>query len=214
MSHKLVKNLVAASVASLVLGGAGQALAQGAPPANVTDSSGNVVTDGSGECVRTSFWTAENVQFSQCAGYIEEVAEAPEPAPPAAEPEPEPEPEFTTTTLSAEALFDFDSADLRAEGRSALRDLARSLTDEGAEYSSVLVEGHTCSIGPETYNQGLSERRARSVADFLVSEGVREDDIRTVGYGEDRPTADNSTREGREANRRVEVTSDVRKRVN
>ncbi|MBS3799541.1 MAG: OmpA family protein, partial [Thioalkalivibrio sp.] len=49
MSHKLVKNLVAASVASLVLGGAGQALAQGAPPANVTDSSGNVVTDGSGE---------------------------------------------------------------------------------------------------------------------------------------------------------------------
>ena len=213
MSHKLVKNLVAASVTSLVLGGAGQALAQGAPAANVTDSSGNVVTDGSGECVRTSFWAAENVDFSKCAGYIEEVAEAPEPAPPA-EPEPEPEPEFTTTTLSAEALFDFDSADLRAEGRSALRDLARSLTDDGAEYSSVLVEGHTCSIGPETYNQGLSERRAQSVADFLVSEGVREDDIRTVGYGEDRPTADNSTREGREANRRVEVTSDVRKRVN
>lgn len=213
MSHKLVRNVLAASVASLALGAAGQAAAQGTSCANVIDASGNPVVDSSGECVRTNSWAPENVGYPQCAGYIEEVAEAPEPAPPA-EPEPEPEPEFTTTTLSAEALFDFDSADLRAEGRSALRDLARSLTDDGAEYSSVLVEGHTCSIGPETYNQGLSERRAQSVADFLVSEGVREDDIRTVGYGEDRPTADNSTREGREANRRVEVTSDVRKRVN
>lgn len=134
----------------------------------------------------------------------------PDPAP---EPEPEPEPEFETTTLSAQALFDFDSAELRSEGRDALRELARSLTADDAEYSSVLVEGHTCTIGPADYNQGLSERRAQSVADFLASEGVREDDIRTVGYGEDRPTADNSTREGREANRRVEVTSDVRQRA-
>jgi OOP family OmpA-OmpF porin len=75
------------------------------------------------------------------------------------------------------------------------------------------VEGHTCSIGPEAYNQGLSERRAASVADFLVSEGIRPDAIRQVGFGEDRPVADNATRAGREQNRRVEITTDVRKRV-
>ncbi|WP_019625028.1 OmpA family protein [Thioalkalivibrio sp. ALJT] len=214
MKHKLVKNLLAASVASLALGAASQAVAQEPPAANVTDRSGKVVIDRSGECVRTRSWGAENVKFPHCAGYIEEPAPAPEPEPAAApEPTPEPEPEFTTTTLSAHALFDFDSAELRSEGRAALRDLARSLTADNAEYSSVLVEGHTCTIGPADYNQGLSERRAAAVAEFLVSEGVRESDIRTVGYGEDRPTADNSTQEGREANRRVEVTSDVRKRV-
>ncbi|MGM0554154.1 MAG: OmpA family protein [Pseudomonadota bacterium] len=215
MNHKLVKNLLAASVASLMLGGVGQALADqhaSPPAANVTDGSGDVVVDGSGECVRTSSWAAENVEFSQCAGYIEETAEAPAPEPPAS-PAPEPEPEFTTTTLSAMALFDFDSADLRQEGRTELRELASELTADDATYSSVLVEGHTCTIGPSAYNQGLSERRAQSVTDYLVEQGVRESDIRTVGYGEDRPTADNSTREGREANRRVEVTSDVRKRV-
>ncbi|WP_019558433.1 OmpA family protein [Thioalkalivibrio sp. ALE12] len=213
MNHKLVKNLLAASVASLVLGTAGQVVAQEPPAANVTDRSGKVVVDRSGECVRTRSWAPENVKFEQCAGYIQETAEAPEPEP-AAAPQPEPEPEFTTTTLSAQALFDFDSAELRSEGRSALRDLARSLTADDAEYSSVLVEGHTCTIGPADYNQGLSERRAQAVADFLASEGVRESDIRTVGYGEDRPTADNSTQAGREANRRVEVTSDVRQRAN
>ncbi len=212
MNYKLVKNLLAASVASLVLGAAGQVVAQEPPAANVTDSSGNVVVDSAGECVRTSSWAAENVKFPQCAGYIEQTAEAPAPAAPAA-PAPEPEPEFTTTTLSATALFDFDSANLRAEGRSALRELARELTADDATYSSVLVEGHTCTIGPAAYNQGLSERRAQSVTDYLVGQGIRENDIRTVGYGEDRPTADNSTQAGREANRRVEVTSDVRKRA-
>ncbi|WP_018880853.1 OmpA family protein [Thioalkalivibrio sp. ALE30] len=213
MNHKLVKNLLAASVASLVLGAAGQVVAQEPPAANVTDRSGKVVVDRSGECVRTRSWAPENVKFEQCAGYIQETAEAPEPEP-AAAPQPEPEPEFTTTTLSAQALFDFDSAELRSEGRSALRDLARSLTSTDVQYSAVLVEGHTCTIGPADYNQGLSERRAESVAEFLASEGVRPDAIRTVGYGEDRPTADNSTQAGREANRRVEVTSDVRQRAN
>ncbi|WP_018869765.1 OmpA family protein [Thioalkalivibrio sp. ALgr3] len=214
MNQKLVKNLLAASVASLMFGAAGQAVAgsHSTPAANVTDSSGAVVIDGSGECVRTSSWAPEYVRHSQCAGYIEETAEAPEPDPEPA-PAPSPEPEFETTTLSAEVLFEFDSAELRSEGRAELRDLVADLTADGASYTSVLVEGHTCTIGPADYNQGLSERRAQTVADFLASEGIRESDIESMGHGEDRPTADNSTREGREANRRVEVTSDVERRV-
>jgi len=77
----------------------------------------------------------------------------------------------------------------------------------------VLVEGHTCSIGPADYNQGLSERRAAAVAEYLVSQGIRPDAIRQVGFGETRPAADNATRAGREQNRRVELTTDVRKRA-
>jgi OOP family OmpA-OmpF porin len=188
----------------------GMASVSAQPTANAVDSTGEAVVDSSGDCVRTPQWAPEGVVHEYCEGYIQPVVEsAPAPAPPP----PAPAPEFTTTTLSAETLFDFDSATLRPEGRETLSAMAESLTAADVTYTSVLVEGHTCNIGPAEYNQGLSERRAQSVVDFLVSEGVRPDAVRMVGYGEERPTADNSTREGRQMNRRVEVTTDVRERV-
>lgn len=206
-SNKL-KNFLALSVAGLAMGGMASLSAQ--PAANPVDSTGQVVVDGTGDCVRTTQWSPEGVRDESCEGYIQPVAE---PAPAPVPPPPAPAPEFTTTTLSAETLFDFDSATLRSEGRDTLNTLAESLTAADVTYTSVLVEGHTCNIGPAEYNQTLSERRAQSVVDYLVSEGVRPDAIRMVGYGEERPTADNSTREGRQLNRRVEVTTDVRQRV-
>ena len=119
--------------------------------------------------------------------------------------------QFTTSQrLSSETSFAFGSGTLTPEGREAVRGLAAQLTVPGAGYSTILVEGHTCSIGPADYNQGLSERRARSVADELIRQGVRPDAIRVVGYGMDRPIADNATEEGRQLNRRVEVSTDVR----
>ncbi|WP_043739098.1 OmpA family protein [Thioalkalivibrio nitratireducens] len=208
MQSKMVKNFLALSVAALAMGTVGSVSAAGGC-ANVVDASGTPVRDSSGECVRASSWAPERVGHEGCAGFI--VAEAPAPAP--EPPPPAPEPEFTTTTLSAETLFDFDSATLRPQGRETLRGFATELTSADATYSSVLVEGHTCSIGPADYNQGLSERRAQSVVDYLVGQGIRPDAIRMVGYGETRPTADNATRAGRELNRRVEITTDVRKRV-
>jgi OmpA-OmpF porin, OOP family len=207
MQNKMVKNFLALSVAALVMGTAGSVSAAGGC-ANVVDASGTVVRDSSGNCVRSGTWKPENVGHPGCEGYV--VAEAPPAAPP---PAPTPAPEFVTTTLSAQALFDFDKATLRPEGRQALTAFASQLTAADASYTSVLVEGHTCSIGTEAYNQGLSERRAKAVADFLVSAGIRPDAIRQVGYGETRPTADNATRAGREQNRRVEITTDVRKRA-
>ena len=117
---------------------------------------------------------------------------------------------FTTNDkLGTEAIFPFGSSFLTPEGREALRVLVANLMMAEADYTTVLVEGHTCSIGPEDYNQWLSERRARSVADHLVSLGVRPDAIRVAGYGMDRPIADNETAEGRRMNRRVEVSTDV-----
>jgi OOP family OmpA-OmpF porin len=207
MHSKLIKNFLALSAASLAFGG--MASVSAAPPANVTDSAGDVVMSAS-DCLRTSQWSPEGVVHEKCSGFIQPVA-APTPAP--EPPPPAPAPQFTTTTLSAETLFDFDSATLRPQGRETLRELAGTLTSADVTYTSVLVEGHTCSIGPADYNQGLSERRAQSVVDYLVGQGIRPDAVRMVGYGEERPTADNATRAGRELNRRVEVTTDVRKRV-
>lgn len=166
---------------------------------------------GYGDCWRTSQWAPENVRFAQCSGYIEPMVEAPRVAEPP--PPPPPAPQFSTTTLNVETLFDFDSAVLRPAGREALGALAATLTDPENSYAAVLIEGHTCSIGPAVYNQGLSERRAQAAANYLIGQGVRADAVRVVGYGEERPIANNATRAGREANRRVEITTDVRQRI-
>jgi outer membrane protein OmpA-like peptidoglycan-associated protein len=76
------------------------------------------------------------------------------------------------------------------------------------KYNKTVVEvaGHTDSTGAAQYNQQLSERRANSVAQYLESQGLATNRVVTVGAGETRPVADNSTPEGRQANRRVELT--------
>ena len=76
------------------------------------------------------------------------------------------------------------------------------------KYNKTVVEvaGHTDNTGAAEYNQQLSERRAGSVAQYLESQGLASNRVVTVGAGETRPVADNSTPEGRQANRRVELT--------
>jgi outer membrane protein OmpA-like peptidoglycan-associated protein len=66
------------------------------------------------------------------------------------------------------------------------------------------VEGHACELGTVKYNQGLSERRANSVVEYLTSKGIDGSRLKSAGFGETRPIADNSTKEGRVLNRRVE----------
>jgi len=70
----------------------------------------------------------------------------------------------------------------------------------------IVVAGHTDSKGSNEYNQGLSERRANSVAGYLLSRQVIEARVETVGFGEDHPIADNGTGAGRSENRRVELS--------
>ncbi|MCB1832791.1 MAG: OmpA family protein, partial [Geminicoccaceae bacterium] len=69
------------------------------------------------------------------------------------------------------------------------------------------VQGHTDSTGATDYNQGLSERRAQSVLDYLTGKGVEAERLTAVGFGENRPIASNDTEEGRAQNRRVEIHS-------
>lgn len=99
--------------------------------------------------------------------------------------------------------FDFDKATIRPEGKAILNGAAALLQ----KHNRVVVEvaGHTDSIGSEEYNQGLSERRANAVKDYLVAQGVTATRLTARGYGELRPIASNDTEEGRAENRRVEL---------
>lgn len=97
--------------------------------------------------------------------------------------------------------FEFDSARLIPETTRVLDDAAMSLNNHPD--ITVEVAGHTDTSGDASYNKSLSTKRAKAVADYLVSKGVSADRMKTVGYGESEPMMDNSTKEGRAANRRV-----------
>ena len=100
--------------------------------------------------------------------------------------------------------FAFDSAALSAEARKTLDAKAvTALKDNPAV--RVKIIGHTDSIGSDGYNQGLSERRAQSVAKYLSSKGIASSRLMTEGRGESDPVAPNSVSAGRAANRRVEM---------
>lgn len=106
-------------------------------------------------------------------------------------------------TVRNEILFDFNSASLRSSSRDELREMA----DVFNRYNdtTIVVAGHTDSVGSTAYNQRLSNRRASSVASYLENLGVRDSRIDAVGYGESRAKASNSTASGRQQNRRVEL---------
>ncbi|WP_029788563.1 OmpA family protein [Vibrio harveyi] len=118
----------------------------------------------------------------------------------------EPEPVMMTKTHKEEygtGTFEFDSAKLTDSVSERLDNFVNFLN----EYPQAQVEitGYTDSSGPAAYNQKLSERRAQSVADYLIAAGIDADRFTVTGMGEENPVADNSTHEGREKNRRVEV---------
>jgi outer membrane protein OmpA-like peptidoglycan-associated protein len=103
----------------------------------------------------------------------------------------------------SDVLFDYDRATLKPGAREKLARVAGVLlTYPGLELE---VEGHTDSMGTDEYNQGLSERRAASVRDYLVSQGIPQATIEAMGFGESRPVVGNETASGRQRNRRVEL---------
>jgi outer membrane protein OmpA-like peptidoglycan-associated protein len=121
---------------------------------------------------------------------------------PPAEPD-VPTSEVVTLNDAGKVLFDFDKSDLTAAARSQLDELTGKLSH--ANVASIRVVGHTDSVGTEAYNQGLSERRAGSVVEYLLTQGVAPAKLTSEGEGESQPVADNETDEGRAQNRRVEL---------
>jgi len=170
----------------------------------LTDSDGKIVTDGFGECVSLNkIKHNHGVSPDQCGKKPKKVAK-PKPAP-------APKPVVhEDITLGASALFSHDKSSLRPAGAAELDTLAAKLN---SYYSidSINVTGHTDSQGTEDYNQGLSERRAATVKNYLVSKGISANKISTSGAGENSPVASNKTAEGRQQNRRVEISIKARK---
>jgi len=165
------------------------------------DARGVVVKSGTGLCWRTGYWTpalAESVMYGQfpvgceCDKDLMPKAKCEPPAAAAAPakaaapaPAAAPKPAAQKVTLAADALFDFNKADLRPEGKAKLDKLANDI--KGIKLEVILAVGHADRLGDDAYNQKLSEKRAASVKSYLVSKGVDANRVYAEGKGEKQP---------------------------
>lgn len=132
------------------------------------------------------------------------------PAPPVEPPPPPPPPRAEapatqprTITLNADTNFAFDKADLLPAGKERLDDFIKQ--SDGVNIGTVVISGHTDSVGSKAYNDRLSMRRAQTVRNYLASQGLRASQYDVQGYGFSKPIDSNATAEGRAHNRRVEI---------
>jgi OmpA-OmpF porin, OOP family len=220
------KQLGFAVACALTLGfAAGAAQARNFGPAAerefVTDTRTQVWKNGFGECWHSGFGPAPRSGPECDPNYVAPRAAAVAPPPPvAAAPPPVPVAALAPApmrrvekvTLDADALFDFDKAVLRPEGRAALDGFVDGL--QGVEVESITAIGHTDRFGSDRYNQALSDQRAEAVKTYLVARGVAPQRVRTQGMGETQPvTQANDCAGGKSArtiaclqpDRRVEV---------
>jgi OmpA-OmpF porin, OOP family len=197
---KLLATLAATAVASAFAG----------VTPNLVDSNGNPVRDSQGACVQTS-----SIDHPDCVAKKVEPPKPvepppapkpvePPPAPKPAEPPPAPTPApVRTISLQAESLFDFDKYALKPAGKRSIDDAIAKMRE--ANVQSIVLTGHTDSRGTNAYNQKLSERRATTVKNYMVSQGLSAGMITSSGKGETQPVATNKTDEGRAKNRRVDI---------
>ncbi|WP_374691205.1 OmpA family protein, partial [Accumulibacter sp.] len=175
--NRTARNSLLAALAAASLGlGASIAQAQTSIPLNrvyVIDQRGEVVMSGTGLCWRTGFWTpaaaANDPAGCKCDKDLlpKEVCEPPAPKAAAA---PTVKPAGDKITVAADALFDFDKATLRPEGKKKLDEVAAK--SKQIKLEVIIAVGHTDHFGSDAYNQKLSERRAAAVKTYLVSKGI------------------------------------------
>jgi outer membrane protein OmpA-like peptidoglycan-associated protein len=111
--------------------------------------------------------------------------------------------EIESLVLSGDTNFEFNKAKLLPNAYEALKGLVSTI-NEHPKYKWE-IGGHTDGIGSASYNTKLSKQRAQAIVDYLVSKGANRNNLKIVGYGEDKPIATNETLEGRSMNRRVEI---------
>lgn len=116
---------------------------------------------------------------------------------------PAPQPVSEKVSFAAEALFDFDKAVVKTDGKAALDELMAKL--QGMNTEVMIAVGHTDAVGSDAYNDKLSLRRADAVKAYLVGKGLDPARLYTEGKGESQPLAPNTSAEGRAKNRRVTI---------
>jgi OOP family OmpA-OmpF porin len=186
-------NIVKKSLLIALLAGVGVA-ATAQERVYVIDGRDVVAKSGTGLCWRTGYWTpaaaAADSAGCECDKDLlpkdacEPKAAAPAPAR-AGAPAAAPKPTGEKITVAADALFDFDKAVLRPEGKATLDELASKAGAINLEV--ILAVGHADRIGGDAYNQKLSERRAAAVKEYLVGKGVEANRVYTEGKGRTQP---------------------------
>jgi OOP family OmpA-OmpF porin len=188
-----------------------QSRAEVADRSLVKSTGGQVWRNGFGECWHAGFGPAP-LAGAECnpqpiAQYI-----APAPAPyvaPVVVAAAAPQPVYEKVILDADALFDFDKAVLRPEGRATLDSFISNI--KGVTPSTITAVGHTDRLGSDSYNQALSEERAAAVKAYLVSRGIDANSVQASGKGEMQPmTKPDDCKSGKliaclQPDRRVEV---------
>lgn len=106
---------------------------------------------------------------------------------------------------STDLYFDFNESTLTEKSRNQLEELLAAITGNELHDYTFVLRGHTFDVGPDAYNQNLSEMRAESVKKWLVAHGVPATHLMTRGFGMKSPIADSTTEEGKRLNRRVEI---------
>jgi OOP family OmpA-OmpF porin len=186
---------------------------------NWKSAAGDVWKNASGECWRDGSWTpataapgCDGALMAPKAEPAAPVAATAAPAPVAAvapvAPAPAPAVPVAAAApgkvaFTADALFDFDKAVLKPEGKAKMDDLVGKV--KGINLEVIIAVGHTDSVGTDGYNQKLSVARAEAVKAYLLSKGIEKNRVYTEGKGEANPLADNKTKEGRAQNRRVDI---------
>ena len=150
----------------------------------VIDQRGNVVKSGTGLCWRTGYWTPA-MAVAECDPELAKKDAPAAAAPKAAAAAAAPKPAASKVTLSADALFDFNKATLRAEGQQKLDKLVADL--KGMKLEVIIAVGHADRFGTDAYNQKLSEKRAEAVKAYLVGKGVEPNRVYTEGKGKKQP---------------------------
>lgn len=191
MMNKIAKK--SALLALIAAAGIGANLAQ-AQELVYARSSGMVVKDPYGLCWRTGYWTpaaaAKDPAGCECdkglmpAGTCDGTKPADKSGLGIG---------GKKIQLAADALFDFNKATLRPEGKAKIDDVIKQI--QGAILQVVLVVGHTDRIGTDAYNQTLSEKRAAAVKEYFVSKGIEANRVYTEGKGKKFPAVD---KEGKE----------------
>jgi OOP family OmpA-OmpF porin len=189
-----MKTMTKIAFAALAVAAAFPAAAQSPDTPNqgyLTDTRGNIVMSGFGLCWHTIEWTPARA-VEGCDPVNRPLAAAPVQQPtivaqgaPVPAPAPAAVPMRRKMSFSADALFAFDKAVLKPEGKTMLDGLVAEL--KTVSYDTIALTGHADRFGSNAYNQKLSERRVNSVKDYLVAKGIPAGRMTAVGMGETQP---------------------------